>query len=142
MKAIATLTYLVAYCQSFNHGGKRQIVVSPEAAARTFSSDARIIQRILVNMSKNALEASAPGETVTVGCDGHKGTLVFWVHNPAALPEEIQMRIFEKGYSTKGAGRGFGTYSMRLFARQCLGADVTFTSSAEAGTRFELVVPV
>ncbi|OLN29226.1 putative sensor histidine kinase [Desulfovibrio sp. DV] len=136
------LTYLAAYCQAFNPGGKRRLVVAPETVARTFSSDARIIQRIMVNMIKNALEASAPGECVTIGCDAPNGTIVFWVHNPGALPEETQMRIFEKGYSTKGEGRGFGTYSMRLFARQCLGADVRFTSACSAGTRFELVVPV
>ncbi|KHK04183.1 sensor histidine kinase [Desulfovibrio sp. TomC] len=136
------LTYLAAYCQAFNHSGKRRLVVAPETAARTFFSDARIINRIMVNMIKNALEAAAPGECVTVGCDAIEGTIVFWVHNPAALSEETRMRIFEKGYSTKGEGRGFGTYSMRLFARQCLGADVTFTSSGNTGTRFELVVPV
>ena len=136
------LSYLAAYCQAFNPGGKRHLVIAPDATARTFSSDARIIQRIMVNMIKNALEATPPGETVTIGCDAPQGKVILWVHNPTALPEETQMRIFEKGYSTKGEGRGFGTYSMRLFARQCLGADVTFTSCGNTGTRFELVVPV
>lgn len=135
------LEYLAAYGQSFNPGGSRRLVIDSGTAARTFSSDARIVQRIMVNMIKNALEASAPGETVTLGCDSLPNAIVLWVHNPATLPEEVRMRLFEKGYSTKGSGRGFGTYSMRLFARQCLGADVCFTSTQDEGTRFLLTLP-
>ncbi|MHC1789268.1 PAS domain-containing sensor histidine kinase [Solidesulfovibrio sp.] len=136
------LDYLATYCQSFNPGASRLLVVDPDAAAQTFSSDARIVQRIMVNMIKNALEASAPGEIVTLGCDCRPGGgVTLWVHNPGTLTEEVRMRLFEKGFSTKGHGRGFGTYSMRLFARQCLGADVTCTSTQEDGTRFLLTLP-
>jgi len=136
------LGFLASYCQAFNTGQLRHIRVDATAAAVIFTSDARIIQRILVNMVKNALEASSTGETVTLGCDtGPGGGLVFWVHNPAAMPEEIRMRLFEKGFSTKGTGRGFGAYSMRLFARQCLGGEVDFESGPEAGTRFFLRLP-
>ena len=92
-------------------------------------------------MIKNALEASAAGETVTLGCDSTPGSVSLWVHNPAVLSEEVQLRLFERGFSTKGPDRGFGTYSMRLFARQCLGAEVSFTSTAVGGTRFSLTLP-
>lgn len=136
------LTYLAAACQSFNPGGSRQILIDPKAQARVFSSDGRIIRRILVNMIKNALEASAVGETVTLGCDSVPGSVTLWVHNPAVLSEEVQLRLFEKGFSTKGPDRGFGSYSMRLFARQCLGGEVAFTSGEDGGTRFSLTLPI
>ena len=135
------LAYLAASCQSFNPGGSRQLLIDSKAQARVFSSDGRIIRRILVNMIKNALEASAAGETVTLGCDSTPGSVSLWVHNPAVLSEEVQLRLFERGFSTKGPDRGFGTYSMRLFARQCLGAEVSFTSTAVGGTRFSLTLP-
>ena len=136
------LRSLTTYCQAFNPGQRRVLVVAPTASSRLFSSDVRIIQRILVNMVKNALEASRPGESVTLGCDAEAaGGIALWVHNPAVLGEETRMRLFEKGFSTKGVGRGFGTYGMRLFARQCLGGDVTFESSPENGTRFILRLP-
>jgi len=135
------LDSLAAYCQSFNPQGSRRILVQPPAQITAFSSDRRIIRRIMVNMVKNALEASAPGETIALGCDVGPGSISLWVHNPAFLSEEVQMRLFEKGFSTKGPDRGFGAYSMRLFARQCLGADITFTSTRNGGTRFALTLP-
>ncbi|WP_428569431.1 MAG: sensor histidine kinase [Solidesulfovibrio sp. DCME] len=137
-----TLGYLASYCQSFSPGASRTVMVDPQAPSLRFSSDPRIIQRILVNMVKNALEASQPGETVTLGCTAETdGNLTLWVHNAAVLDEETRMRLFQKGFSTKGAGRGFGAYSMRLFARQCLGGEVDFESSEEHGTRFFLRLP-
>ena len=139
---IDILNYLASYCQSFNHGGKRRIDVAPQAAALIFSSDLRIIQRIMVNMVKNALEAAAAGDVVTLGADETKhGAVRLWVANPGMMPQEVQLRLFEKGFSTKGEGRGLGTYSMRLFARQCLGGEISFTSTPEDGTRFILELP-
>ncbi|MFH0989639.1 MAG: hypothetical protein V1799_06440 [bacterium] len=46
-----------------------------------FVSDTMILRRVLGNMIKNALEASAEGETVTVGSDIDGELLEFWVHN-------------------------------------------------------------
>lgn len=142
LETLEILHYLAAYCQSFNHEPKRVLSVDPDAPSLAFASDSRIIQRIMVNMIKNALEASAPGECVTLGCaPGEDGGVVFWVHNPAVMPEETRMRLFQRGYTTKGVGRGFGTYGMRLFAQECLGGDVDFTSAPGAGTRVFLRLP-
>ncbi|EHJ46901.1 histidine kinase [Solidesulfovibrio carbinoliphilus subsp. oakridgensis] len=142
LHSLELLSDLAAYCQSFDPGASRILTVDPAAASRTFSSDGRILQRIMVNMVKNALEACRAGETVTLGCEtGPDGGVVLWVKNPAVLPEETRMRLFQKGFSTKGPGRGFGVYGMRLFARQCLGGEVDFESDPETGTRFFLRLP-
>ena len=136
------LSYLASYCQSFTFDASRTILVDPASPALRFSTDLRILQRVMVNMIKNALEATRPGEAVTLGCEQREnGSVVLWVHNEAVLPRETEMRLFQKGYSTKGSGRGFGTYSMRLFARQCLGGDVDFESAPESGTRFFITLP-
>ena len=136
------LSYLASYCQSFTFDASRTILVDPASPALRFSTDLRILQRVMVNMIKNALEATRPGEVVTLGCEQREnGSVVLWVHNVAVLPRETAMRLFQKGYSTKGSGRGFGTYSMRLFARQCLGGDVDFESAPESGTRFFITLP-
>jgi sensor histidine kinase regulating citrate/malate metabolism len=53
------------------------------------------------------------------------------------LPE-IANRIFQRNFSTKAqAGRGVGTYSMKLFGEKILGGKVSFTSSREDGTVFK-----
>lgn len=142
LDSLEVLRYLAAYCQSFNLAPKRVLVVDSQTPALPFFSDAHITQRIMVNMVKNGLEASSPGETVTLGCEpGPNGGVVLWVHNPAVMSEETRSRLFQKGFSTKGIGRGFGAYGMRLFARECLGGDVECLSAPGLGTRFSLHLP-
>ena len=92
-------------------------------------------------MLKNALEASLQGDTVTLGAESKNGRLNLWVHNPAVIPDEYQQRIFQRDFSTKGAGRGLGTYSMQLLSR-LLSGDVTFISETGCGTRFTLTLPI
>jgi len=52
------------------------------------------------------------------------------------MPEPVRLQIFQKSFSTKGAGRGLGTYSMRLFSERYLKGAVTFRSTKSEGTRF------
>ena len=93
-------------------------------------------------MVKNALEASEPGQTVTLGCNVIGDDVEFWVHNVAAMPEEVQLQVFQRAFSTKGAGRGSGTYSMRLLSQRYLQGDVSFMSSEDEGTTFRVRCPL
>lgn len=140
--AAALLGKLAGLCQAFNSGHNKALVITPEQPSIFLTADRRIVERIMVNMIKNALEASAPGDTVSIGCEcGPTSAPSFWVRNPAVLGAEAKLRVFEKGFSTKGVGRGFGTYSMRLFAETCLGGTIRFTSEPGAGTTFYLELP-
>jgi hypothetical protein len=105
-------------------------------------SDPNLVLRILTNMVTNALEATCTGATVTARFELRGGMPTFKVHNPGAIPPEIASRIFQRSFSTKSEpGHGLGTYSMRLFAEQYLGGQVSFTSSVEEGTMFVLTLP-
>jgi len=133
---------LASYCLVYNPDGKKQLLIADEAASLPVFTDIRILQRVLVNMVKNALEASKTGDTVTLACQKNPADgVTFWVHNPAVMTEEVQLRVFEKAFSTKGRGRGFGTYGMRLFAETCLGGQIRFTSEPGHGTTFSLDLP-
>ena len=105
-------------------------------------SDRTLLQRVIGNMIKNALEASKPGETVTLASLPGKDTIRFTVHNAAAMTRDAQLQIFQRSFSTKGAGRGLGTYSMKLLTTRYLEGDVTFTSNEADGTTFEAVYPL
>jgi nitrogen fixation/metabolism regulation signal transduction histidine kinase len=105
-------------------------------------TDATVLSRVLKNMVKNAIEASAVGDTVTIGCDNSGDVAKFWVHNPNLIPKESQMKIFQRSFSTKGEGRGLGTYSMKLLTERYLGGQVSFTSSADNGTIFKVTLPI
>ena len=85
---------------------------------------------------------SDKGQTVTVDCLDQGQEVVFAVHNPAVIPEEVQLQIFQRSFSTKGQpGRGVGTYSMKLLGEQYLGGKVNFVSRPPQGTTFTLALP-
>lgn len=128
---------------------RRHIQIDPQAQAVVFTSDPHILSRVLENMVKNALEASAAGEMVTLGCHAdtangavHGATITFWVHNQAFMPREVQLQVFQRSFSTKGSGRGLGTYSIKLLSERYLKGQVSFTTSQEQGTTFTACYPL
>lgn len=107
-------------------------------------SDPHLLQRVLVNLIKNAVEATPEGGTVTVwGELEGNARLCFTVHNPTVMPREVQLQIFHRSFSTKeGSGRGIGTYSVKLLGENYLGGEVSFTSAEPHGTLFRLTLPL
>lgn len=120
----------------------RHIVLDPAAEPVRLTTDMTLLTRVIRNMVKNALEATPPGGAVTLGCRLDGDGVVFWVHNPGAMPREVQLQVFQRSFSTKGAGRGLGTYSIRLLTERYLGGQVWFVSSEEAGTTFYARYPL
>ena len=118
----------------------RELVLAGDVPAQVVRSDRTLLRRVLGNMAKNALEACRPGEQVTATVRVAAGTIEIAVHNPGEMPRAAQLQIFQRSFSTKGHGRGLGTYSMKLLS-DYLGAEVSFTSTAEEGTVFRLRLP-
>ncbi len=105
----------------------------------TFTSDPRLLRRIITNMLINALEASPPGGTVTLGCETESSAVRIWVHNDQLIPRDIQNQIFHRTISSKGLGRGSGTYSIKLLSELICG-EAYFTSTEKDGTVFSLLL--
>ncbi len=122
-------------------GKDKLIVVSPECENIFFESDQGLLSRVLGNMIKNALEATKPGGTVTVGSRADGEQVEFRVHNAAVISQKVQKKIFRKEVSTKAKGRGLGTYSIKILTEYLKG-QVTFTSSEEDGTTFRASYPL
>jgi signal transduction histidine kinase len=124
----------------------KSLAVDDSAAEVTFVSDPVLLKRVLGNMILNALEASHPGQTVTLGChpcmDGRFAGPIFWVHDPEPLPPDIAAQLFQHSFSTKGEGRGLGTYSLKLLGEGYLGGAVSFDSSPDKGTTFRIALPM
>ncbi len=120
----------------------RSIRLDPTAQALVFTSDETFLQRVLGNMVKNALEASPPGSVITLNCRTDDQAVEFTVHNPVFIPRLLQLQIFQRSFSTKGTGRGLGTYSMKLLSERYLQGRVWFTSSPEEGTTFYARYPL
>jgi len=120
----------------------RIIQKDPGSARVILTTGKTLLQRTLGNMLKNALEASKPGDIVTLGCDDESGQVRFWVHNPSVMSAEVKLQVFQRSFSTKGTGRGIGTYSMKLLGEKYLGGQVGFTSEDGEGTTFWIRLPL
>ncbi|WP_256403699.1 PAS domain S-box protein [Halorubrum salinum] len=111
-------------------GGDVSIDVTVEAD-RTLFADAGRLKRILGNLLRNAAEHG--GDRVVVG-DLPDG---FYVEDDGpGIPEDRRDAVFESGYSTSGAGTGFGLAIVQSIA-EAHGWEVTLTTSASGGARFE-----
>ena len=116
--------------------------IDPESTHATFRSDPVLLRRVIGNLLKNAVEASIEHDVVTVGCRSGRGAVEFLIHNPRAVPHEVQLQIFQRSFSTKGTGRGLGTYSAKLITERYLKGRISFASSTEEGTTFRVSYPV
>ncbi len=118
-----------------------QLTLDKKIDTRIFVSDQSLLQRILVNMIKNALEASEEEDKVVVGTSQDEKRVRFWVNNRTVISEGTKHLIFERSFSTKGTGRGLGTYSMKILGEDYLGGTVDFISDKEEGTTFWIDLP-
>jgi K+-sensing histidine kinase KdpD len=104
-------------------------------------TDKVLLNRVLTNMIKNALEATAEGGKVTIFLIENLNHLSFSVHNDSVMTPEIKAQVFQRSFSTKGVDRGLGTYSMKLLGEKYLKGQVSFTSDEIEGTQFFIEIP-
>ncbi|MCY1723121.1 HAMP domain-containing sensor histidine kinase [Prolixibacteraceae bacterium Z1-6] len=114
----------------------KTIWINPNAENLSVNTDRILIKRILGNMIKNAIEANQPDDEITLNCFKKDNSVCFSIQNKSVIPDVVQRELFKRFYSTKGAGRGLGTYSMKLLGENYLGGKVWFSSNQEEGTTF------
>ncbi len=112
------------------------ISIHSESENIIVKTDPVLMRRIVGNMIKNALEASMPASVVTISSKTDNETVRFTVHNGTYIPSDVQMQLFQRSFSTKGMGRGIGTYSMKLLGEKYLKGKVGFESTKQNGTTF------
>jgi len=96
---------------------------------------------MLLNLLKNAAEASPYGETVEILLEDQAGASRIAIGNAGATPVEIRERFFDK-YVTrdKSGGTGLGTYSARLIA-ETHGGEIRLDASVEGRTTVWVRLP-
>ena len=118
------------------------IKISPDSKFACLRTDAGILRRILGNIVKNAIEASPKGASVVLSCTQITDDYVqVKVNNAGVIPADVQLQIFNRSFSTKGANRGLGTYSIKLLTERYLKGRTYFESNAIEGTSFYLELP-
>jgi signal transduction histidine kinase len=120
----------------------RKLEVCTTCVDFRFKTDAALLKRILLNMAKNAAEASPEKSQIKINCSLKQGKAIFSVNNPGTIPEDVRLQIFQRSFSTKGSGRGLGTYSMKLFGENYLHGRVYFRTNEKQGTTFTIELPL
>ncbi len=119
---------------------KKEIVFQKEDTTAMVNTDPILLKRVIINLLKNALEAIGESQKVTIGFKSSGYFIEIWVHNPGVIPEDIQLQLFQRSFSTKGADRGLGTYSIKLLTEDYLKGNVIFESNPKAGTIFKVFI--
>lgn len=136
------LDVVAATFQGGEQARDRRIAVENACSEVVFHSDPVLLRRVVGNMVKNALEATPAGGEIRLGSRALADAVEFSVQNAGVIPRSVQMRIFSRSFSTKGVGRGLGTYSIKLLTERYLGGRADFVSNREDGTIFRVRLPL
>lgn len=116
--ALDTLLYVASACKAFasDNGIKLEVEAAPDL---NVDMDAAKVQQALLNLVKNAIEASQPQQSVILQGLLSKGRMIwFEVHNVGpAISKEALNQIFEPFFTTKQGGTGLGLAIARNIAR-------------------------
>lgn len=122
-------------------GKNRNILIDESTVRVDFETDRVLFIRVLINLLKNALEATPINGNVYIGAKLIDNNIQFWVKNIGVIPDHIQSQLFQRSFSTKGNNRGIGTYSIKLLVENYLGGKVSFISNQIDQTVFMISLP-
>ncbi|HUQ71250.1 MAG TPA: ATP-binding protein [Planctomycetaceae bacterium] len=103
--------------------------------------DTRLFQQVLLNLSRNALQAMPDGgrlEFLTCERDGR--VLLEIIDNGCGMDQPTQDRMFDTFFSTKTGGSGLGLPTVRRII-EAHGGEITCESAVRKGTRFRIALP-
>jgi signal transduction histidine kinase len=117
------------------------VVLALEHATERFPLDARDVQRALLNLVLNAIDAMEPGGTLTLrSARATDGTLALVVEDTGCgFAPETRERAFDLFFTTKSDGTGLGMSIVRSVAERH-GGRVDIVSEPGRGTRVTLVL--
>ncbi|MFC4769301.1 ATP-binding protein [Effusibacillus consociatus] len=101
---------------------------------------------VLGNLLENAIHATAQSnrtdKKVSLLLEGNEdGIEIHVTDNGIGMTPELQARIFEYGFTTKGAkGQGIGLHLVKQFV-DLLGGEIYVESKVGEGTRFVVILP-
>jgi len=112
-------------------------------------ADAQQLKQVLINLVKNAAESVDHNGIVTLRCrkgmrdlqgELTEAAIIEVEDNGPGIPPEIQSKIFDPFFSTKGDGTGLGlAIAARIIDKH--GGNIEFDSQPGKGTIFRIVLP-
>ncbi|MGB8473882.1 MAG: HAMP domain-containing sensor histidine kinase [Candidatus Acidiferrum sp.] len=137
-----TLLYVASACKAYasDKGVNLEVEAAPDL---NVNMDAAKVQQALLNLVKNAIEASRPQQSVTLqGMLSRAGMISFEIHNLGpAISKEALKQIFEPFFTTKQGGAGLGLAIARNIAR-AHGGDLFLRVNEPGRVCFTFELPV
>jgi PAS domain S-box-containing protein len=122
---------------------KVSIELRPPPVPALVCADRTLLRTALVALTENAIEASLPGDVVTLETRIHKkrNVLEFCIqdHGPG-IPDDIRARVFEPFFTTKQRGTGLGLSIARAVVARHDGS--ISLERAEVGTLARVEIPL
>jgi signal transduction histidine kinase len=141
MRSRQLVQEVIELCRPYEAMSSCRLLLAEGSSDVSFRSDRAIVSRVLGNLLKNTVEASQAGDVVSLGCSPADGGVEFQVHNCGVIPAEVRAQLFQRSFSTKGTGRGLGTYSVKLLTERYLQGHASVDSTEQAGTTFRVWYP-
>lgn len=117
-----------------------RVICTTDSAVVTGSRKA--LAGALVNLLENALQACAAGGKVTLTANAVDGRLrIGVVDTGCGIAPEIQARVFEPFFTTRGQGTGLGL-AIALGVARAHGGTIEVSSAAGEGSEFAIMLPV
>jgi PAS domain S-box-containing protein len=136
-----TVQAALEQAEAFRKPGVRLRAQLGDGPARCLADPARI-QEVVVNLVKNAYDATASG-SVTVRLEDRADSFEIAVSDTGkGIPPELRPRLFEAFFTTKkkGEGTGLGLAISRSFVA-AHGGDITVSSEVGHGSTFTVILP-
>lgn len=136
-----TLLYVASACKAF--ASEKEVNLEVDVApGLNVNMDATKVQQALLNLVKNAVEASPPQQSVTLhGLLSKNRAIWFEVRNVGpAISKETLQQIFEPFFTTKQEGAGLGLAIARNIAR-AHGGDLFLRVNEPGRVCFTLELP-
>jgi signal transduction histidine kinase len=123
---------------------ERQVKLEFQPATKDMavSVDSNRMEQVLINLVKNALEATpAHGEVHIKTRREDDRLMVEVVDNGPGIPPKEQARVFEPFYTTRASGLGLGLYLSKRLVEAHRGT-LSMSSEQGKGTVFRIALPL
>lgn len=118
------------------------IKLETQKGAPNLEVDPLYLNRVLVNLISNALQAMPKGGTLTISYKIQDTMATISVEDTGlGIPENLKANIFKPLFTTKAKGQGLGLAVVKRLV-EAVNGTVTFESQVGKGTVFTLTIPL